>query len=261
MKVVADLFLTIFIPTLPPIKINRMNFLKKLFKKENIKEETKENTSNDNSSKEQEVNEATDTFFSENIFPKLKFGWEFQIKRQTVDGDKIEIQESQLPASIRIGETSLSIILVKDENQMVEWVKRQELNNISINEGIEKSFRNLLEKYSDIGIGNIDTKSQEIGKVGMIINASMYSGSLILLEQIWKQIFDFLGTNKVHFIVPNSRLLIFCDANNIKGNGYLYGNAKHHYNTSFDKISEFVYYKKEGEVIKELKDDDIEMDV
>ncbi|WBU87906.1 hypothetical protein [Cellulophaga omnivescoria] len=241
-----------------------MGLFAKLFKKKKEVEIEKTSVNKNAVEKNKQIIEPqinSDLGHLKNVLPKLKFGWEFESKKTTINGEVIEIPKGELPASTRIAQTSLSVILMKDENQIVQWIKIQDLNDVEINKALETSFKNLLDQYSEISIGGIDTKSSEIGKVGMIINASMYSGSLILLEQIWEQIFQFIGSEEINFIVPNSRLVIFCDSKDLKGNGYLYGNAKHHFNNSYDAISEFVYFKKKGKSIIELKDEELEYDV
>ncbi|APU09081.1 hypothetical protein A5M85_01880 [Cellulophaga lytica] len=242
----------------------KMGIFNKLFKKKKEVKVKKTTIIKDSVEKKEQIIEPkinSDLEHLKNVLPKLKFGWEFESTKTTINGEVIETPKDELPVSTRIAQTSLSVILMKDENQIVQWIKIQDLNGVEVNKALETSFKNLLDQHPEIGIGGIDTKNSEIGKVGMIINASMYSGSLIVLEQIWEQIFQFIGSEEIHFIVPNSQLVIFCDSKDLKGNGYLYGNAKHHFNNSYDSISEFVYFKKKGESIIELKDEELEYDV
>jgi len=236
-----------------------MNFLKKIFsqkqKSESASESSKE-IDNTLDATKISINQIEDFENSLNTFPLLRSGSGPMKSITLSDGSIHEVPKSARPVTLGIGDANVSILLGQDLGGSYQWIKNSQIESQDLSKIILNAYQNVFKLHPDMGFGNIKFATHpNINQVFCVTNGGGFAGSLIILENIWGEIFNSINSEEVNFIIPSPDTLLYCNSKNKAASDFLKEHAKKSYSESQRPISQNMFFKSKGNEIQELDKD------
>lgn len=168
----------------------------------------------------------------EKVFPIVK------VSTTAADG----LPDASKPIKIDVSQVGLSVFAMQDAPQYYVALRKKHLGDMNEEDALKIAFKNLTTRYSNMKIGFLEIENRDIGKVGVIQNAGDMAASVFFMSSIWDNIYEAMGTKKLHFIIPSQNNFLFCPADNKKGTQFLSEIAKEYHESSEKPLVDDVFF-------------------
>lgn len=181
---------------------------------------------------EKEKKTLTIDSIKEKVFPIVK------VSTTAADG----LPDASKPIKIDVSQVGLSVFAMQDAPQYYVALRKKHLGDLNEEDALKIAFKNLTTRYADMKIGFVEIENRNIGKVGVIQNSGDMAASVFFMSSIWDNIYEAMGTKKLHFIIPSQNNFLFCPADNKEGTQFLSEIAKEYHESSEKPLVDDVFF-------------------